>query len=145
MTIFALEYAGHHKRRAEASGTLSGGNTFYSPTLTQIPPTPEQIKALASAPLRKMRKDGVALRNEHLRNDDHFSQWRLRYGLWREGTLAAAAKLSPVLHDRLETLNEIYGGIPGGVQVFSPEHAQCLSIMSEILRRVDKYLEVHEQ
>lgn len=145
MTAFSLEYAGHQKRRADASGASSVGNTFYSPTATQIPPTPEQVRAIPSAPLRKMRKEGVALRNEHLSNDDEFALWLGRYGLWREGTLDAAATLSPVLHDRLETLNEIHGGIPGGVQVFSPEHGHCLSIVSEILRRVDKYLEEHQQ
>jgi hypothetical protein len=135
LIAFTLDYA--HKKRA-------GGVGVPSPTVTQTPPTPEQLRALPSAPLRKLRKDGVALRNEHLRNDAEFDQWRARYVLWREETLAAAAKLSPVLHDRLETLNEIRGGIPRGVQVFSADHAYCLSIMSEILRRVDKYLEERE-
>jgi hypothetical protein len=36
------------------------------------------------------------------------------------------------------------GSLPGGVQVFSSEHAHYLAIMSEILRRIDKYLEEHD-
>jgi len=92
MIAFTLEYA--HRRQATV-----GGNTFHSPTVTQTPPTPEQVRALPSAPLRKARKEGVAIRNEVLTSEAQFPEWMERYAAWREQTLKAAAKVSPVLHD----------------------------------------------
>ena len=118
LIAFTVEYA-HQKR---------GSNTFYSPTVTQIPPTPAQIRAERSAPLRRARKVGVDLRNERIGNDDQFASWVNCYTLWRQETLASATKLSPVLHDRLETLNETRG-IPGGVQIFSREHELRIAII----------------
>lgn len=138
LIAFVLEYA-HRKSGANGSVTVSGGNTFYSPTVTQIPPTPEQIRALPSAPLRKARRTGVAIRNERLTSEDQFPDWLARYQAWREETLKAAAKLSPVLHDLLETLNEMHG-YPANATPVNEEHARRLAIMSEILLRIDKYL-----
>jgi hypothetical protein len=145
VALSSLVYAGHQKRRANAAvASAAGGSVIYPPTVTQHPPTPAQVRAIPSAPLRKARKAGVGIRNETIRNDGEFEDWSRRYGLWREEILAAAAKLSPMLHDRLETLNEM-GGIPGNVAIFSPEHRRHVAIISEILRRVDRYLEEHEQ
>lgn len=102
MIAFTLEYA--HRKQATV-----GGNTFHSPTVTQTPPTPEQVRALPSAPLRKARKEGVAIRNEVLTSEAQFPEWMERYAAWREQTLKAAAKVSPVLHDLLDPLNEMHG------------------------------------
>jgi hypothetical protein len=86
----------------------------------------------------------VKIRNEKLNGVDQLPDWVERYGLWREQTLKAAATLSAVLHDRLETLNEVHG-IPANVFIINPEHGRYVAIISEILRRIDKYLEEHEQ
>jgi hypothetical protein len=86
-----------------------------------------------------MRKAGVALRNERVRDEAEFAEWMRRYGVWREETLGAAAKSSPVLHDLIEIVNEV-GPIPANVEVFCPEHKRLVGKMSEMLRRIDKYL-----
>jgi hypothetical protein len=132
LMAFVLEYA-HRKQGGR------GGDTFYSPTVTQHPPTPAQLRALPTAPLRQARKEGVALRNRVLASDEQFAEWMERYHAWRERTLSAAAKASPVLHDLLDTLNEMQG-YPAGVIPFNDEHARRLAIVSEILRRIDRYL-----
>jgi hypothetical protein len=66
-----------------------------------------------------------------------------RYGAWREQTLKAAAAVSPVLHDLLETLNEMHG-YPANLVPINAEHARRLAIISEILRRIDRYLADHQ-
>ena len=43
----------------------------------------------------------------------------------------------PVLHDLLETLNEVHG-YPAGLAPVNGEHALRLAIMSEILRRIGR-------
>ena len=133
LIAFTIEYA-HQKR---------GGDTFYSPTVTQTPPTPEQISALRSAPLREARRAGVAIRNEALTSEAQFPEWMERYRAWREQTLKAAANVSPVLHDLLETLNEMHG-YPTGLAPVNGEHARRLAIVSEMLRRIDRYLADHQ-
>ena len=134
LIAFTFEYA-HRKR---------GGNTFYSPTVTRFPLTLEQLRALPSAPLREARRAGVVIRNETLTSETQFPEWMERYGAWREQTLKTSAEISPVLHDLLESLNEVHG-YPSGLAPINGQHALRLAIISEILRRIDRYLAEHQQ
>ena len=70
-------------------------------------------------------------------------EWARRYEEWRTDTIEYARELSPNLAARLEVLNEIYG-IPRDIVPVSPEHGLRLGIMSEILRRIEAYMEKHD-
>jgi hypothetical protein len=88
-----------------------------------------------------LRKRGVQIRNEFPVN---FSNWHRRVYEWRDEVLNAAGVLSTNLRQQLETLNETHG-YPTDIQIVGElhgdEHKLDLGIISEILRRLEKYLE----
>src|SRR5262249_15280612 len=88
-----------------------------------------------------LRQSGVEIRNEFPAN---FINWHRRVYEWRDQVLDAAGVLSTNLRRHLQTLNETHG-YPGDIRIASllhaDEHKNDLSIISEILRRLEKYLE----
>lgn len=95
------------------------------------------------AALRSLRREGVKIRNQRLITILDLPKWTARYEKWRLDIIEAVGHLSPNLRSRIEVLNEMYG-IPANAVPMSKEHKRQLGIMSEILRRVEKYIEKHE-
>jgi hypothetical protein len=93
--------------------------------------------------LSELRKSGVPLRNLPVTSATEFNAWMESFWAWRRETIDAAKKASKRLADRLEVLGEMYG-FPAGIIPFNSEHARLLGVMSEILRRVEKYIETHQ-
>jgi hypothetical protein len=93
--------------------------------------------------LSELRKRGVPLRNFPVKTVTEFSLWSERFWAWRQETIETARRASKLLTDRLEVLNEMYG-FPGDIIPFDREPARLLGIMSEILRRIEKYIETHQ-
>ena len=92
--------------------------------------------------LSQLRKIGVPLRNSPVTSPMEFELWAERFWSWRKEIINTAKNASNRLADRLEVLNEMYG-FPAGIIPFDSEHARLLGIMSEILRRMEKYIEAH--
>ena len=92
--------------------------------------------------LSQLRKIGVRLRNSPVTSTTEFELWTERFRSWRKEIIDAANTTSKRLADRLEVLNEMYA-FPAAIIPLNSEHARLLGIMSEILRRVEKYIETH--
>jgi len=92
--------------------------------------------------LSQLRKIGVRLRNSPVTSPTEFELWTERFRSWRKEIIDAANTASKRLADRLEVLNEMYA-FPAGIIPLNSEHARLLGIVSEILRRVEKYVETH--
>jgi hypothetical protein len=88
-----------------------------------------------------LREKGVQIRNEFPVN---FPNWHRRVYEWRDEVLNAAGILSTNLRRHLQTLNETHG-YPTDIQIVGElrgdAHKLDLCIISEILRRLEKYLE----
>jgi len=92
--------------------------------------------------LSQLRKIGVRLRNSPVTSPTEFELWTETFRSWRKEIIDAANIASKRLADRLEVLNEMYA-FPAGIIPLNSEHARLLGIVSEILRRVEKYIETH--
>jgi hypothetical protein len=90
--------------------------------------------------LAELRREGVGIRNRPLRSQEEFPGWLEQSQEWRQRAIAAARKASAILAHRLQPLNELYG-FPANIVPVNNEHARYLGIMSETLRRIEKYME----
>jgi hypothetical protein len=92
--------------------------------------------------LWRLREVGVPLRNRSITSHTALQTWLVEVDAWREALYAKAAEISPGLADHLRTLNEM-GPPPANSQLFAaePRHGHMVTVMSEILRRMSKYLE----
>jgi len=88
--------------------------------------------------LWRLRKEGVAIRNEPIPSEKLFSQWKVKYEKWRNDVLLAAEKVDENLRARLEVLDQLRS--PPALPVINQEHAQCIAIASEILLRLNERL-----
>jgi hypothetical protein len=88
-----------------------------------------------------LREEGVKIRNEFPVN---FPNWQRRAAEWRVQVFNAAGVLSTNLRRHLQTLNETHG-YPSDIQIVGGshdgDHKLELCVISEILRRLEKYLE----
>lgn len=85
-----------------------------------------------------LRREGVALRNEII-TTDQYQVWKSRFELWTGKLLGEAEIVSINLRNYLEVFDQCKQPILGaGV---NPEHMQDLRILSEILARLQTYLE----
>ena len=85
-----------------------------------------------------LRADGVHLRNENIPTKGMLSVWRDRYEIWHLRVLQTAKRLDPELRHKLWPLNTVQSrnlGTP-----VDGEHQQELNIISEILSRIENYL-----
>ena len=100
-----------------------------------------EIRQRALNLLWDLRENGVQIRNEFPVN---FPNWHRRVNEWRDQVLDAAGVLSTNLRRHLQTLNETHG-YPSDIQIVGGshdgEHKLDLSVISETLRRLEKYLE----
>jgi hypothetical protein len=88
-----------------------------------------------------LRESGVQIRNEFPVN---FPNWHRRVYEWRDQLLDASGVLSVNLRRHLQTLNETHG-YPSDIQIVGENHKQehdlDLRVISEMLRRLERYLE----
>jgi hypothetical protein len=88
-----------------------------------------------------LRERGVQIRNEFPVN---FPVWHRRVNEWRLQLLDAAGVLSVNLRRHLETLNETHD-FPSNIELVggthTEDHALDLRVISEVLRRLERYLE----
>lgn len=90
------------------------------------------------AALWRLRKEGIELRLRRLDHFGHLVDWIADVEKWRGHLLDAAQKVDRNLREWLENLGETEP--PPNMPVISPQHATWIRIMSEILRRLEKYL-----
>lgn len=88
--------------------------------------------------LWKLRKDGVAIRNEPVPSEQLFPPWKAKYEKWRNDVLLAAEKVDENLRPRLEVLDQLRP--PPTLPVINQDHALCITIVSEILLRLSEKL-----
>lgn len=97
-------------------------------------------RVAAIADLAELRKLGVAHRNSSpVELPDGFTAWQWGYENWRERVLEAAGRVSMSLKYRLEVLDQMRP--PPTMPVMHPHHGKLVQIISEILLRIDEFLE----
>jgi hypothetical protein len=101
----------------------------------------KEAKDEALKQLWALRRNGVVLRNQQLHDDDEFSSWNKEYKDWRRAVLFHAGVISANLEHRLETLNEVGEPPDIGSPYRGSAHKQAVSVMSEMLRRMERFLE----
>jgi hypothetical protein len=92
--------------------------------------------------LWRLREVGVPLRNKRVTSPAELQTWLVEVDAWREAVYAKATEISPGLADHLRTLNEM-GPPPANTEFFAADlrHRHMVTVTSEILRRMSKYLE----
>lgn len=88
--------------------------------------------------LWRLRKVGVAIRNEPVPSEQLFPPWKAKYERWRHDVLLAAEKVDENLRHRLEVLDRLRP--PPTLPVINRDHALCITITSEILLRLEERL-----
>jgi hypothetical protein len=88
--------------------------------------------------LWKLRKEGVAIRNESVSSEQSFSLWKQKYETWRNNVLEVADKYDENLRNRLEVLDRPRP--PPSLPVVNADHGLCITVASEILLRIDENL-----
>jgi len=93
-----------------------------------------------------LRKIGVGLRNEPV-EEATMESWLRRQNEWRQSVYEAAGGVSINLRNHLEILNEV-GAAPAPslaapyvLRIKNQLHLHFVTIISEILRRLERYLE----
>jgi hypothetical protein len=117
---------------AFAKGTK--GQIIYSINRGQ-----QTTRADAIVKLWKLRKSGVELRNDPPAIYDG-GVWLGKGRSWHAEVLTTAQAISEGLKNHLETMNEM-GPAPANTRRTTPLHQHYVQVMSEILRRMDKFLE----
>lgn len=92
----------------------------------------------AVAELWKLRRIGVAIRNERLASDKDWPTWNKKYEKWRNDVLQVAEKFDVNFKHRLEVLDQLRP--PPHLPTVNHQHAQGIAIMSEILLRLEHRL-----
>jgi len=103
----------------------------------------KEAKQNALRQLWGLRRNGVILRNEEVMQTetDRESEWYMEYDAWRSAVLVQAGIISVNLENWLETLNEV-GDPPSRPDGYaSKRHALGVRVMSEMLRRMECFLE----
>lgn len=88
--------------------------------------------------LWKLRRAGVAIRNEQISSEQQFPAWKAKFEKWRNAVLLVAEKVDENLRQRLEVLNQVRP--PPTLPVINQNHALCIRIASEILLRLEERL-----
>ena len=93
--------------------------------------------------LAKLRTSGVILRNEGLQKNytlhEEFYEWNVRIEAWNKELNTTAEKFSPVVSERLRTLDRFK--TEGYKGIVNPDQTYEISYVSETLKRVDHILE----
>lgn len=94
--------------------------------------------------LNEHRKLGVEIRNSHPDGGAELQLWFAQSRAWMTVAYDIAGRISPQLRARLETLNETGPAPDRTRQYLTKEHQHETRILSEILRRMEKYIEKNQ-
>lgn len=87
-----------------------------------------------------LRSQGISLRNERVTNIKKFEEWKANFEAWRSKVLVTSTRASRHLPNWLERLDRTRPP-PTNLKYFNDEHALLVRNMSEILARLQEYLE----
>lgn len=99
----------------------------------------EEEKQRKIEALWALRKDGVKLRNAQI-IESEVDSWKQKFDQWRDSILTEARGLSISLVNSLETLNEVRPTPARSVPYASRVHARYVPILSELIRRLEEFL-----
>lgn len=96
-------------------------------------------KQAALTRLWELRSDGISLRNRPLSNESDYKSWKSDIDMWLAQVYEQAEKVSPNLRAYVERLDRTR--TPPTLNVVSQEHARWVRIASEVLSRLQEYLQ----
>jgi hypothetical protein len=107
-----------------------------------------QARQSAMARLWALRDEGVAMRNQKVVGANAAVEWIKQFENWHRRVLAEARTISPNLHALLATLDRVRPGPIDLPQAATPEHNVQRTCQSEILLRMQEFLQaemLHER
>jgi hypothetical protein len=87
-----------------------------------------------------LRSEGISLRNRPVAGEPNYAAWKTELDGWLSRVYSTAEKINKTLRTYLERLDRV-GPPPGGIPVVSAEHARWIGIASEVLVRMQRYIE----
>jgi hypothetical protein len=93
------------------------------------------------ARLWALRADGVAMRNQKVVGASAAVEWIKQFENWHQRVLAEAQTISPNFHAWLAILDRVRPGPTDLPQAATPEHNAQRSFQSEILLRMQEFLQ----
>jgi hypothetical protein len=96
------------------------------------------------AKLATLRERGVTLRNKPVSTHPEMGQWLNDKEQWLDEIYRAAGEVSPLLQARIKTLDTVGPGPKLATQGFTQEHTDSRRIISEILKRIEEFLEKNQ-
>lgn len=100
----------------------------------------KETRQRAMARLWTLRTEGTVMRNEIVTANDA-TAWKQKYDDWRARVLSEATKISLNLRAWLETLDRVRPGPADLPPAATPEHYNFRSFQSEILLRMEEFLQ----
>jgi hypothetical protein len=99
-----------------------------------------ETRQSAMARLWALRAEGTEMRNQKVVGANA-AEWMKRFENWHQRVLAEARTISPNFHAWLATLDRVRPGPAGLPQAATPEHNTQRSCQSEILLRMQEFLQ----
>jgi hypothetical protein len=100
-----------------------------------------EARQSAMARLWALRAEGVAMRNQKVVGASAAMEWRMQFENWHQRVLAEAQTISPNFRAWLDTLDRVRPGPTDLPQAATPEHNTQRSCQSEILLRMQEFLQ----
>jgi hypothetical protein len=100
-----------------------------------------EARQSAMARLWALRADGVAMRNQKVVGASAAVEWIKQFENWHQRVLAEAQTISPNFHAWLAILDRVRPGPTDLPQAATPEHNAQRSFQSEILLRMQEFLQ----
>src|SRR5262249_53190817 len=95
----------------------------------------------AMARLWELRAEGPEMRNQKVVGANAAAEWMKQFENWHQRVLAEARTISPNFHAWLATLDRVRPSPNGLPQAATPEHDTQRSCQSEILLRMQEFLQ----
>ena len=99
----------------------------------------KEVRQAAYNVLWKLRRQGVKIRNKEIKFNTE-KEWNEAFDKWHKSVLCESKKIDVNLHNWLEVLDETHGR-PVNVIVWGDDDELKIRVASEILRRLQRYLE----
>jgi len=100
-----------------------------------------EARQSAMARLWALRAEGTAMRNQKVVGANAAVEWTKQFENWHQRVLAEAQTISPNFHAWLATLDRVRPGPIDLPQAATPEHNVQRSCQSEILLRMQEFLQ----
>ncbi len=101
----------------------------------------KEARQQAMARLWALRAEGTTMRNETVVGVNAASAWKKKFEDWRQRVLAEAQTISPNFSAWLDTLDRVRPGPSDLPQAATQDHNTLRSCQSEILLRVQEFLQ----